>query len=243
LSEFETATGFLPPQGAAVWYDILLRLLENRQIAKVDKAFLQNQEPKIASGNEAKLIAGLKFLGLIDKEGNATESMNDLSLKGEKRRENLEKVVRKAYCLLFDKVKMKLEDVDPDTLINAFKTDYMMKSINTAEQAARIFVFLAQQAGIPLSQSILDNLSVSLDKAKKLSEIPKKLRGAKKKEEEKPEETDGEEITEKGMYVGRLGDSILIKLRKSSDKSTREKIAQRAKTLIDLYVEGEVEGN
>jgi hypothetical protein len=225
------------------WYDILLGLLENRQISKVDKAFLQNQEPKIASGNEAKLIAGLKFLGLIDKEGNATESMNDLSLKGEKRRENLEKVVRKAYCLLFDKVKMKLEDVDPDTLINAFKTDYMMKSINTAEQAARIFVFLAQQAGIPLSQSILDNLSVSLDKAKKLSEIPKKLRGAKKKEEEKPEETDGEEITEKGMYVGRLGDSILIKLRKSSDKSTREKIAQRAKTLIDLYVEGEVEGN
>ena len=159
LSETETVTGFLPPQGVVVWYDILLGLLENRQISKVDRAFLQNQEPKIASGNEHKLIAGLKFLGLIDKDGNATEAMNSLSLKGEKRRENLEKVVRKAYCLLFEKVKIKLEEVDSDTLINSFKTDYKMKSITTAEQAARIFVFLAQQAGITLSQPILDRLS------------------------------------------------------------------------------------
>jgi len=242
LSETETATGFLPPQGVVVWYDILLRLLENRQISKVDKAFLQNQEPKIASGNEHKLIAGLKFLGLIDKDGNATEAMNNLSLKGEKRRENLENVVRKAYCLLFEKVKIKLEEVDSDTLINSFKTDYKMKSITTAEQAARIFVFLAQQAGITLSQPILDRLSVSVEKARKASGIAKKPRGTKKKDEAKPNETEEEEeIPEKGTYVGRLGDSILVKLRKSSDKSTREKIAKHAKTLIDLYVEGEGE--
>ena len=243
VSETETATGFLPPQGVVGWYDILLRLLENRQISKVDKAFLQNQEPKIASGNEPKLIAGLKFLGLIDKDGNATEAMNSLSLKGEKRRENLENVVRKAYCLLFEKVKIKLEEVDSDTFINSFKTDYKMKSITTAEQAARIFVFLAQQAGITLSQPILDRLSVSVEKARRASGTAKKPRGTKKKDGEKPEETEEEEIPEKGTYVGRLGDSIFIKLRKSGDKSTREKIAKHAKTLIDLYVEGEEEGS
>jgi hypothetical protein len=242
LSETEKATVLLPPQGAAVWYDTLLRLLENRQIQKVDKAFLENQEPKIASHNESKFIAGLKFLGLIDKDGNATEAMSDLSLKGEKRRENLEKVVRKAYVLLFDEVKIKLEDVDSNTLVNTFKTDYRM-SINTAEQAARIFVFFAQQAGIPLSRSILDNLSTSLEKSKQLAEIAKKPRGTKKKEEGELGETEEEELQEKGMYVGKLGDNIFIKLRKSNDRNTREKIAKHAKTLIDLYVEGEEEGS
>lgn len=242
MSETEKATVFLPPQGAAVWYDTLLKLLENRQIQKVDKAFLENQEPKIASHNEGKLIAGVKFLGLIDKDGNATEAMSDLSLKGEKRRENIGKVVRKAYVLLLDEVKIKLEDVDSNTLINTFKTDYKMKSIQTAEQAARIFVYFAQQAGIPLSQSILDNLSTSLEKSKKLAEIAKKPRGTKKTEEE-PRENEEEELQEKGMYVGKLGDNIFIKLRKSNDRNTREKIAKHAKTLIDLYVEGEEEGS
>lgn len=145
---------FLPAQGSIIWYEQILKILDNRRIPRVDKTFLSNQNPKIASGNESKLIAGLKFLGLIDKEGNATPLMDSLSLKGEKRRENLEKVVRTSYTLLFDKLKMDLANIDSDTLTNAFLSDYGMGSPNTANQAAIVFVSLAQKAGLQLSESI-----------------------------------------------------------------------------------------
>lgn len=157
-------TGLLPASGSPMWYDALLKLLESRQITKIDKAFLENQDPKIASGNESTLIAGLKFLGLVDKDGNAKEAMSSLSLKGEKRKENLEKVVRTAYSLLFDEVKLNLAEANADTLTNCFKIDYKMGSLTTAERASRVFVFLAQQAGIPLSESIAGELGASRER-------------------------------------------------------------------------------
>jgi hypothetical protein len=40
------------------------------------------------------------------------------------------------------------------------------------------------------------------------------------------------------MYIGRLGDSIFIKLRKG-DRKLREKIAEHVKRLLEIYVEGE----
>jgi len=242
LSDAEPTTVLLPAQGPVKSYDALFKLLKKRKIPKVDKAFLQDH--KIASGNERTVISGLKFLGLIDKEGNATEDMNNLCVVGEKRKENLAKVVRYAYSLLFDEIKIDLEKVDPDTLINTFKTDYKMGSVTTARRGAQIFVFLAQQAGISLSQPTLEKLSVSRKKVRGPSKTAKRPRGTKKKVEGETEEI-GEEsdrIEEKGMYVGRLGDSVFIKLRKSSDRNVREKIAKHAKTLIDMYVEEEESG-
>lgn len=158
LTDSKTTTKIGPPQGSVVWYDALLGLLEARNITKVDKGFLQDQ--KIARGNEYKVIAGLRFLGLIDDENNATEAMDSLSVVGAKRRENVKKVVRSAYSLLFDEVKIDLEKAEPNVLINCFKTDYKMGSITTAKQAARIFTFLAQKAEIALSNSIVDEPTI-----------------------------------------------------------------------------------
>jgi hypothetical protein len=177
------------PQGAVKSFVEFLKLLETRQVPKVDKSFLHDHG--IASGNEYKFMAGLKFLGLTDNDGKATEDMNSLCVVGEKRKENLAKVVRRAYSLLFDVLKLDLEKADSDTLINAFKTDYKMGSVQTAKQGAQIFVFLAQQAGIPFSQQIQENLSVSLERAKKISEVAKQPR--EKKLEGKPSQ-----ITQKG---------------------------------------------
>lgn len=74
-----------PPQGAVVPYTKFLKLLENRKVPKVDKTFLKDKN--IASGSEPKFISGLKFLGLIDKEGNATSKMDDLCTVGEKHKD------------------------------------------------------------------------------------------------------------------------------------------------------------
>jgi len=188
LSESEPTTVFRPPQGSVVWYDDLLKILETRKITKVDKGFLQDQ--KIASGNENKMIAGLKFLGLIDNEGNASEAMDNLSVVGGKRVENIEKVVRNAYSLLFDEVKIDLEKAEPDTLINCFKTDYGMGSITTAKQAAKIFVFFAQKAGITLSKSITENLAVTKKRKRPIgvSRRKKKERSESKGVEEMQEQ-------------------------------------------------------
>jgi hypothetical protein len=230
-----------PPVGAVKWFDEFFKKLERVRIDKVDNAFLTTNSI-VPSGSEYKVIRGLRFFGLINEDGSATERMKSLSVVGTEYQGNFNKMVQDAYAVLFDKVKQGLEHALVDDVVNCFRVDYGMAP-STAKQSAQIFVFLAQKAGITLSQSILDNLSVSLDKAKKVSDIAKKPRGTKKKEEGEPEETEEEEIPEKGMYVGKLGDNILIKLRKSSDRDVREKIAKHAKTLIDLYVEGEEEGS
>lgn len=135
--------------------------METRAIPKVDIEFLRNQT--IASGNEGKIIAGLKFLSLVDKEGNAKEEMNSLCVRGDVRKENLSKIVRKAYTKLFDFVKLDLENADTDTLINVFKSDYVMGSLTTAKNAALVFVYFAKQANIPLSEDIKNNLSKTND--------------------------------------------------------------------------------
>lgn len=180
LSDSKATTRTHPPQGSAVWYDSLLKILETRTITKVDKSFLQDQ--KMASGNEYKMMAGLKFLGLIDEEGNATETMDSLNVVGDRRRENIEEVVRNAYSLLFDEVKMDLERAKPNDLINCFKTDYGMGSVTTAKQAAKIFTFLAQQAEIPLSKPITDGLA---------TKERKRPSRARRKKRQKPTDDEG----------------------------------------------------
>jgi len=240
MGESEATTGFLPAQGSTGWYDTLLKLLEIRQITKVDKAFLEDQDPKIASHNETKFIAGLKFLGLIDKEGNATEAMDNLSLKGVTRKENLEKVVRKAYCLLFDKVKIKLEETDPNTLINCFKIDYKMGSLTTAEKASRVFVFLAQQAGIPLSEAIVKELGASQESKKTRKEGTKLLKPSKEKKTIRhgDEEEGKYALIPEGMQKMEYGDTFLMFLKKG-DKKTRERVAKLVKQFTDAYVQEE----
>ena len=178
LSDSKATTQIRPPQGSVTYYGDLLKLLEKRNIPKIDKSFLEHR--KIAKGNEGKLIAGLKFLGLIDDEGNAKEAMDSLSVVGDKRTENIEKVVRNAYSLLFDEVELDLENAQPENLINCFKTDYGMGSPVTAKQAAKIFTFLAQKAEIALSQSIVDELTIK--------ERKRPTRTGRRKRERPPED-------------------------------------------------------
>ncbi len=159
-----------PPQASVKSYDELLKLLENRTIPRVDVAFLRDHS--IASQNESKFIAGLKFLGLVDKDGNATEDMNNLCNVESKRKENLEKTVRTAYSLLFEGIKIDLSNADSEVLVSAFKNDYKMGSMNTAVKGAKVFAYFAQKAGIPISEAILTKLAPSIATKKKPT-VPK----------------------------------------------------------------------
>jgi|YelNatPaOPRAMG01_1025707.scaffolds.fasta_scaffold16415_5 hypothetical protein len=89
-AEVSEATNRLkPPYGNIVWYDSFFKLLERIQIDKVDKSFLKTHG--IAASNEYKLIGGLRFLGLIDENGNAKDKMYALRVVGDEYKENFKK--------------------------------------------------------------------------------------------------------------------------------------------------------
>ena len=229
----ENSSGsILPAQGSVVWYEQILKLLDDRRIPKVDKSFLSSQNPKIASGNETKFIAGLKFLGLVDKDGNATPLMEGLSLKGEKKKETLEKVVRTAYSKLFVELKIDLSSIDSDNLTNTFLADYKMGSPNTANQASVIFASLSQKAGIPLSESISKMIAPSEPrKVREGNDKPKKE--PRKLIVDKMKETTKEEIipenvlarfTYKGVGVIDITDKDTFELAKGFFKLLAKKL-------------------
>jgi hypothetical protein len=151
-----------PPIGAVEWYDKFFKLLDRIKIDKIDKEFLVDKV--VPSSNVYKVIGGLKFLGLINKDGSATDRMKSLNVVGADFQKNLEKTVRDAYTSLFERIK-NLEQALPEDVINFFRGEYDM-SPNTAKQSAKIFVFLAQKSGINLSQSIVDKLGIDLERKK-----------------------------------------------------------------------------
>lgn len=223
-----------PPYGAVKWYEDFFNLLERVQIDKVDASLLETNT--IASGkNVYSVINGLKFLDLIDEEGNATEKMHSLRVVGEEYEKNFHKIINEAYASLISKVEM--EKALADDVINRFIRDHNMPR-STAKQATRVFVFLAQKAGISLSEQI---------SKLRVSERPARIRRKKVKEKDQPPsrvqrkkivgKAEGDYVlVPKGMHRSRWGDSILMFLRKGDGK-TREKVARNAKRLIDMYVE------
>lgn len=214
-----------PPYGAVSWYENFFGLLERVQIDKVDASFLKTNNV-VSTSNVYSLINGLRFLGLIDDEGNATSRMNSLKVVGGEYEKNFQKMVEEAYALLISKVE--LEKALADDVINRFIREYDMTR-STATQGARIFVFLAQKAGLTLSEQ--------LEVMKAPDRPPPTIRKKKKpKREPSPPKKEYVPKVPKDMHESKWGDEILIYLRKG-DKKTRQKTARIAKRLIDMYVE------
>jgi hypothetical protein len=225
--ESSTTRQLQPPYGSVMWYDAFFKLLERIQIDKVDSAFLKTNE--IAVGNEYKVINGLRFLGLIDSDGNATDRMKkDLRVVGEEYTKNFEKMVRDAYSVLITKVD--LQKALADDVVNKLITEYNMAR-STASQGAKIFAFLAQKAGIPISESLAQ-----------IREPEREVTREKRKTEEKKEgiKKVGRDVKEskvEGMHKIEWGNTILIYLKESENKEEKQKIANQAKKLIDMYSE------
>lgn len=184
--EESSQTILKPPFGAVSWYAKFFETLERIKIEKVDSNFLTTNNI-VSSDNVYKVINGLRFLGLIKEDGSATERMKSLNVVGADYQKNFEKMVRDAYTILFGKVN--IEKALAEDVINCFRVDYDMAP-TTAKQAAQIFVFLAQKAGISLSDSIVEKLAVREERMKTAIRKPRKIEGAKPMvaEEKLPEE-------------------------------------------------------
>lgn len=185
-----------PPFGAVGWYVNFFETLGRIKIEKVDNTFLTTNGI-VSSGNVYKVINGLRFLDLINEDGSATERMKSISVVGVDYQKNFEKMVRDAYTILFDKVK-NLEKALAEDVINCLRVNYAMAP-STAKQGAQIFVFLAQKAGISLSESIVKGLAVSEERMKPARVTTRKPRKTEKAKPEGTEESIQERLPEEAL--------------------------------------------
>jgi hypothetical protein len=227
-----------PPYGNLRWYADFFDTCERIKVEKVDAQFIKSYAIT-PNGVEYKIINGLRFLGLINPDGTATESMKSLGVVGEAFQKNLGGIVRESYKDLFDTIK-DFQNAKSDDIINFLRAEYNMAP-SMADESARIFVFLAQKAGIALSQDIISRFGVSEGgkssaKAQKKREEPKgKITKIKESyaEDRKPPE---------GKYIILPDDMIRIEYQNKvlmflpkGNKQNRQAAAKLARQFIDTY--------
>ena len=150
-----------PPYGSVKAFKNFFDMLERRTVDRVTKDIVRKNN-LTSKGNEYKLIGGLRFLGLIDKDGYATEKLKGLHFVGKKFTRNLEKVVREAYEELFSDIS-NLESASRADIINSIMSVYNVRR-GTAREAVRVFIYLAKKAEIPLSSKITQKEETSRKK-------------------------------------------------------------------------------
>lgn len=216
MSGSKTKVKLSPPVGGVRWFDGFFKLLKRIKIDKVDKALLTAHNI-VPSGSEYKVIGGLRFLGLINEDGSATERMKSLSILGAEYQTNFEKMVRDAYDLLFDKMK-NLEQALADDVINCLRVNYGMAP-TTAKQGARIFVYLAQKAEITLSKKIDEKLTVDLERKRPARRAARRPKTSKQGYERKSVEDSQEPLPEEALARFTLKDTGHVYIK---DKDTFE---------------------
>lgn len=213
-----------PPYGNVSWYPSFFELIRTRQFDIFDK---ERIELNIIKGSGAsQFFIGIRFLGLVEDNGKTTEKFESLRRTGDEFKKNLKKVVEEAYGELLAKIV--IDKAKPENLVNYFMEKHQY-SQTTAKLALKIFVYLCQEAGIPISP----DLTAPLPKPKTDEKTMNKKVAEKGKREIQHE-------VPKGMHESRWGNDIIICLKKG-DRTTREKIANTARKLIDMYVDEEEE--
>lgn len=175
----------------------------------IDKEFLKINQ--IAPGNEAKVLVGLRFLGIIDKDGNPTELIDSLrTLNEDEFREALREIINKAYADLFDR--LVLEKALFTDLVTYFMQVYGMSEA-VAEQAAHCFIFFCHESGIPLPEGLT---------VKTKEEISQPMKRVRRERVAKPEKHEVEVLS---------WGPIRIELPKNDLRA-----AERAREMLELYI-------
>ncbi len=123
-----------------------LALLQRLSPSRVDTELLRAQ--KIAPGNEYKVVGALKFLGVLDDQGQPTPSSRRLKTRGPAFTQAFQDMLRNAYKELFDT--LDLSTASRDDIYNFFVSEMAMGS-EMAQKATRSFLELSRLADIPLN--------------------------------------------------------------------------------------------
>lgn len=139
-----TESKLMPPYGPVTRMKYIIDLLSNHTFPKISSSDLKSRG--FSGSDAAKTVLGLKFLGIIDKEGNKTELMAKLQLVGDQHKSIMEDMVRTAYKLLFEQVN-EPNKLQRDDLINDFMQIYHCSKFQ-AEPAVPNFLWLCNESGL-----------------------------------------------------------------------------------------------
>jgi hypothetical protein len=129
------------------WFERFLAVIQRQNPPIVDSSFLA----QIAPSNEGKLLAQLKFLGVIDDQGKPTRILPMLNMVGEEQKKAFEQIANEAYKDLESEIKM--ERAVPDDIVNFFIRKYAFtrdKAIN----ASKFYLYLLEKGEKPVSTEL-----------------------------------------------------------------------------------------
>src|SRR5579872_2252515 len=129
------------------WFERFLAVIQRQNPTVIDVSFLS----QIAPSNEGKLLAQLKFLGVIDEQGKPTRILPMLNMVGDEQKKAFQEIASEAYKDLENEVKM--EKAVPDDVVNFFIRKYAFtrdKAIN----AAKFYLYLVEKSGNPVSSEL-----------------------------------------------------------------------------------------
>jgi hypothetical protein len=138
-----------PPYGSVNRLKYVFDLFSTHSFPQVTSSLLKGRG---FSGSDAfQTISALKFLGVVDAEGNKTDTMTKLQLRGEERTQAIAQIVKNAYLKLFETV------TDPnklsrDDLHNDFISIYGLSG-RLASTAVPNFLWLCKEGGLEVTES------------------------------------------------------------------------------------------
>jgi len=130
------------------WMARFLNLVKRVKLDKINSKTIAQYEIATAP-NASKVTSGLRFLNIIDDNGDVVpENFNKLRLEGEEYKNSLKNIIQIAYSDLFSTIE--IDKAELVHLLNYFigKYDY---SRPQAKQASILFAYLCKETGITLS--------------------------------------------------------------------------------------------
>jgi hypothetical protein len=144
----ETSDRTPPYKCQAKWIDRFFKADKAMGATRITREFIGANV--VRHGHQSAVLEALRFLGLIDKEGNTNGRLKSLRVVGDEFANNLASVVQHAYSELLNTVAIKT--TTSDGLINFFMQKYSM-SQPQSESAAHFFLHLASLAHMEVSES------------------------------------------------------------------------------------------
>lgn len=134
----------VPPYLAVSRMDKVLELARTRTLNEVSTSLFSTYG--FSTTDAALAVKFLKFIGAVDDDGKATETMKELRWEAEDRRKQaFASIVRNAYAKLFDAVKEPY-NLPRTELADEFKVQYN-QSTRITETALPVFLKLCEYAG------------------------------------------------------------------------------------------------
>jgi len=176
------------PYFPIIWLDDFLKLLKRVRVEKIDRKWVANNSI-CSETNASKVVTGLKFLRLINNDGNVIEdNLNPLRLEGEPYKTALQKTIKEAYTDLLSKID--IPKAHPVDVLNYFISTYQY-SKSQAQAALAFFLHLASQADLEISEELKKRKSAGKSgegEKYKSTRRPRKRRTDQRKTTEKTSE-------------------------------------------------------